>query len=83
MDFGASLPIWIRPSRYQWNAFSDSGGVMGGKWSPQVGKFGGIGGRSACVPTCRIKFMPMSMWNKKWQWNSQYPGLSARKRKMT
>jgi len=59
---------------HQWYAlFSDSGGVMGGKWSPQVGKFGGTGGRSACVPTCRIRFMPISMWNKKWQWNNQYP----------
>jgi len=61
---------------YQWNAsntFSDNGGVMGGKWSPQVGKFGGIAGRSPCVPTCRTRFMPINMWNKKWQWNSQYP----------
>lgn len=40
------------------------------KWSPHVGKFGGTGGKSACVPTCKIKFMPMVTWKRKWQWNS-------------
>lgn len=38
---------------------------MGGKKSPQVGKLGGMGGRSACVPTWRIRFMPMTMWKRK------------------
>ena len=59
----------------QWNESSDSdGGVMAGKWSPHLGKFGGIGGRSAWVPTWSIKFIPINMWNRKWQWNNQYPG---------
>lgn len=40
------------------------------KWSPQVGKLGGTGGKSACVPTCKIKFMPMVTWKRKWQWNN-------------
>jgi len=81
-DFGASLNFFVsfslrrvRGHEHQWNAFS--GGVMGGKWSPQVGKLGGTGGRSPCVPTCRIRFMPISMWNKKWQWNSQYPAKKS------
>lgn len=46
-----------------------------GKWSPQVGNDGGTGGRSDCVPTCNIKFIPITMWYKKWQWNSQKPKL--------
>jgi hypothetical protein len=46
---------------------------MGGLWSPHVGKFGGTGGTSSRVPTCSTKFIPMTMWNKKWQWNNQKP----------
>lgn len=46
---------------------------IGGKWCPHFGKFGGTGGKSACVPMWSTKFIPMTMWNWKWQWNSQYP----------
>jgi len=42
---------------------------MDGVWSPHVGNPGGTGGRSALVPTCKIKFMPITMWKRKWQWN--------------
>lgn len=47
---------------YKFIVLSD---VIGGKWSPQVGKFGGTGGRSAWVPTWNTKFIPITMWNKK------------------
>lgn len=46
---------------------------MGGKKSPHLGKLGGTGGKSACVPTWTTRFIPMTMWNRKWQWKSQYP----------
>lgn len=39
--------------------------VISGLWSPHMGKPGGIGGRSACVPTWKIKFIPITIWYKK------------------
>lgn len=46
---------------------------MGGKWWPHVGKPGGMGGKSSSVPMWNTRFMPIRMWNRKWQWNSQKP----------
>ncbi len=46
---------------------------MAGVKSPQVGKLGGTGGKSASVPTWSTRFIPITVWNKKWQWNIQKP----------